>query len=181
LLQVQHSCCLHMSSSGGQGFGKVDKPKAAPPKNAGNPANRRLDSANKGDLMKRMAQRFIALKNEGNVDTVIKLCAKDVDVYGTLGLEAAEPVLRAFFESHPQLHHELKPDDGVALLGSGKVGYRFTKTWLDPATQEQQQWVSFDEERNKMETLEFYADGRIKRMAIEKYDSWPPEGATILK
>jgi hypothetical protein len=178
---MQHSCCVHMSSTGGQGFGKLEKPKAAPQKKAGNPANRALDSTNKSDLMKRMAQRFIALKNAGSVDTVIKLCAKDVDVYGTLGLEAAEPVLRAFFESHPQLHHELKPDDGVALLGSGKVGYRFTKTWLDPATQEQQQWVSFDESRNKMETLEFYADGRIKRMAIEKYETWPPEGATMLK
>ncbi|KAG5186133.1 hypothetical protein JKP88DRAFT_218942 [Tribonema minus] len=169
---------LRAASDAPRGFGRVQKPKPAPATGPrGN--NRPLDTKLKAELVKRMALKFIDLKNSGDWDTIVKLCADDVDVYGTVGREPAAKALKDFAATHPQLHHALR-DETVAVLAPGKVGYVFTKSWVDPATGEARDWVSFEESRRKMETLEFFADGRIKRMAIETYDAWPPEGATLL-
>ena len=174
------ACVLH--STAGKGFGTDSSSSSKAAKSKATPKARKPAAPVPGtqsfledeNMLKRVAQRFVALKNAGDLDTLIRLCAQDVDVYGTQGLAAAEPVLREFSATHPELHHEIRD---MALLEPGKVGYTFTKTWVDPDTAEKKEWVSFDADRCKMETLTFYADGRIKAMAIEKYDSWPPTPA----
>ncbi|CAM9203241.1 unnamed protein product [Phaeothamnion confervicola] len=116
-----------------------------------------------------MARRFIQLKNLADLDEIFRLCTPDVEVYGTKGFDAAKAALADFYRSHPLLTHEVRESD-MTVLGLGKVGYRFTKSWLDPDDGSRKTWVSYDGGRSKMETVEFAPDGRIRRVAVEEYD-----------
>ena len=157
-----------LQAEGGKGFGKPIKRKPPPKPRGAKPPQGRYSSPSFERSLKLIAGKFVDMKNAGKLDDIFSLCSTDVDMYGTEGLENAKPVLRDFFADHPNLKHEIHGEPVVVRPGT--VGYRFVKTWTDKDSGEEMRWASFEEDRNKMETLSIGADGRIVKIAVVGHD-----------
>ena len=127
------------------------------------------------DLVEK-AKYFVMMKNMQNRDAVFEMCAPDADVYGFVGAEAYREGLTKFFKDHTMLMHALLEEP--ELVGTTAVQYAFEKSWQD-ASGEQQVWKSVDpipdgkdgrpgEPRDKVEKLEFDAEGRLIKVSVVK-------------
>eukprot|EP00899_Mesostigma_viride_P008258 jgi/Mesvir1/17433/Mv08711-RA.1 len=117
------------------------------------------------NIMKAIGARFVALKNEGNLQEIFALCSPDVDLYGTQGLGPASKSLTRYFSLHPELHHSVKEED-YQIMGKGVVGYKFVKTWRDKDTGKLMEWASYANGRNKIEKIHLGTDGRIVKVEV---------------
>uniref|UniRef100_A0A7S3UYP7 Uncharacterized protein n=1 Tax=Heterosigma akashiwo TaxID=2829 RepID=A0A7S3UYP7_HETAK len=99
------------------------------------------------------------MKIYGNLD-------QDAVVYGTKGKVKIQDELSWFFFQHPELHHEVVGD--YEVMDANTVQYKFIKSWVDPDSNEKQNWDSSLPDRNKVERIVFTEEGKIKDVSVTK-------------
>jgi len=105
------------------------------------------------------------------------MCSPTVDLYGLKG-EDVRPGFTSFFESHPNLYHELL--DEPTVIGEGTVQYSFIKRWRRDVDESEENgdgnyeiWKSIDptKPRNKVERLWFDDNGKLEKVSVVEADA----------